>query len=58
MSIHTFGDSHSSNIISGWNKNIKSHHLGPNNKLISNSEYWVFIILYIYKIIIRYYSLK
>ena len=29
MSIHTFGDSHSSNIISGWNKNIKSHHLGP-----------------------------
>lgn len=29
--IHTFGDSHSSNIISGWKdcKNIISHHIGP-----------------------------
>lgn len=31
MSIHTFGDSHASNIISGWKdcNNIISHHLGP-----------------------------
>lgn len=29
MSIHTFGDSHCSNIISGWNKKIKPHHLCP-----------------------------
>lgn len=31
MKIHTFGDSHSSNIISGWKdcNNIVSHHLGP-----------------------------
>ena len=31
MSIHTFGDSHASNIISGWKHcdNIKGHHLGP-----------------------------
>lgn len=30
MSIHTFGDSHASNI-SGWKNcdNIKAHHLGP-----------------------------
>ena len=30
MSIHTFGDSHASNTISGWKncKNIVSHHLG------------------------------
>ena len=31
MSIHTFGDSHASNIHSGWKHcdNIKAHHLGP-----------------------------
>lgn len=29
MSIHTFGDSHASNIHSGWKDyNIKAHHLG------------------------------
>ena len=29
--IHTFGDSHSSDIISGWKhcKNIISHYIGP-----------------------------
>ena len=31
MSIHTFGDSHSCNVHSGWKHcdNIKAHHLGP-----------------------------
>ncbi len=31
MTIHTFGDSHSSNIRSGWRdcNNIKAHHIGP-----------------------------
>ena len=31
MSIHTIGDSHASNILSGWKDcdNIKPHHLGP-----------------------------
>jgi hypothetical protein len=31
MTFHTFGDSHSSKIISGWRDcvNIKDHHLGP-----------------------------
>lgn len=31
MSIHTFGDSHGSNIHSGWKEccNIIAHHLGP-----------------------------
>ena len=30
MSIHTFGDSHASNTISGWKHcdNIKAHHIG------------------------------